>query len=214
MLGRDRRAVRLDSKECLHGRTNSRIAFVVAQGSDRYLCTEMTSTKTPSAKTTSIEMTRTEMTSAKTTSTETISSKKISTKTTSTAAAATSTGFSIVYVSCETITCPVGKTCDSDGDFDMEAIQPQNPDNPDLVEISGTYNEGGMVGGTKAKFCGQTSKFTIDGDDIKGSSSDDMYSVYTCKKSSLASVLYYDSDSMIDCTEDYQWECLTDICLD
>lgn len=30
------------------------------------------------------------------------------------------------------------------------------------MEISGTYSEGGIVGGTKAKFCGQTSKFTID----------------------------------------------------
>ncbi|KAK9424886.1 putative chitinase [Seiridium unicorne] len=125
------------------------------------------------------------------------STKTTSTKTTTTMAASTQTG----------------QTCDSNGDFNFEGIQPQNPDNPDIVQISGTYNKGDMVTGTKAKFCGQTSSFTIDGDNIKGSSGDDSYGSYTCEKSSISSDSYCDSDNMVCCTEDFQWDCLTDICL-
>lgn len=92
-------------------------------------------------------------------------------------------------------------------------IQPQVESNSDIVEISGTYNKEGMVSGTKATFCGQTSTFTIDGDLIKGVSDDDSYGSYMCEVSSFDSASAGDSDSQIYCEEDFKWNCLTDICL-
>lgn len=143
----------------------------------------------------------------------TTSTTKTTSKTTSTVSEPTSTGFALVYVGCESVTCPVGETCDKNGDWDFMAVQPLVSSNSDLVQISGTYNKGGMVTGTQAKFCDQTSTFTIDGDLVKGSSSDDSYGTYTCEVSQLGSATADEPSEQLSCTETYQWNCLTNICL-
>lgn len=144
----------------------------------------------------------------------TITPTSTSTKTkTATGASSTNTGFSIVYVTCETVSCPKGETCDADGNFNFEGVQPHGSGSAP-TQISGTYNKKGMVSGTKAKFCDQTSSFTIDGDDVKGSSDDDSYADYTCKATSSVDSEYYDTDNMAKCTKSHQWDCITDICLD
>lgn len=86
-------------------------------------------------------------------------------------------------------------------------------DDADLVQISGTYNKGGMVSGTKAKFCDQTSTFTIDGKLVDGSSSKGSYGSYTCDVADATVITVHDTDNGVTCSETIKWDCLTDMCL-
>lgn len=145
----------------------------------------------------------------KTTSTSTTSKKP--TTTTTTAATSESTGFIIAFVQCSSSICPIGQTCDSNGSWDFMAVQELGSgDNDELVQIKGTYNNGGMKSGSKATFCGQTSTFTTSGKLVEGASGDGDYS---CAVSDATRITVYDTDTQITCTEDIQWNCLTDICL-
>lgn len=81
------------------------------------------------------------------------------------------------------------------------------------VPIRGTWNQGGMVDGSQATFCDQTSTFTIDGDDIKGSSSVSKYGSYVCKKAPVPEEnTWYDSENTVAYDIEGAWACLTDIC--
>lgn len=136
---------------------------------------------------------------------------KTTSKTTTTPSA-TATGFLITYVECESSICPIGQTCDSNGEWDFMAVQPL-VDDAELVQISGTYNKGGMVSGSKAKFCDQTSTFTTDGKLVDGSSSDGSYGSYSCKVAEATVITVRDPDVGTVCSETYKWYCLTDMCL-
>ncbi|GAA83940.1 class V chitinase [Aspergillus luchuensis IFO 4308] len=141
--------------------------------------------------------------------------KKTTSTTTTTASKSSETGFAITYVKCYSSTCPVGKTCEADGSFDVMGVQPfGDDDDAQIVQISGSYNQEALVNGGKAKFCGQTSKFTVSGDNVSGSSSSSKYGTYTCLKySDPTTVTVHDKDNGITCQSTPQYACLTDICL-
>ncbi|PYI12290.1 glycoside hydrolase [Aspergillus sclerotiicarbonarius CBS 121057] len=149
------------------------------------------------------------------TTTSTTQKKTTSTTTTTTAAKSSNTGFAITYIKCSSSTCPVGETCEASGSFDVMGVQPLgDDDDADLVQISGSYNKETLVSGGKAKFCGQTSKFTVSGDTVTGSSSSSKYGTYSCLKySDATSVVVYDKDNGITCESTPQYACLTEICL-
>lgn len=87
-------------------------------------------------------------------------------------------------------------------------------DDDSLVQISGSYNKEKLVSGGKAKFCSQTSTFTVSEDSVSGSSSNSKYGSYSCPKiSNPITVVAYDKDTGITCEATPQYECLTDICL-
>ncbi|KAJ6031531.1 hypothetical protein N7540_002263 [Penicillium herquei] len=145
----------------------------------------------------------------------TILPKITSTKTTSTTATtasiseSTSVGFSLYATSWSASECPIGYTCESGDKWDAVYMD----DGSDLVLIKGTWNEGGMVDGSKATFCDQTSTFTIDGDNIKGSSSVSKYGSYVCEKTSLPEdSTFYDSENTVSYEITEVWDCMTDIC--
>ena len=81
------------------------------------------------------------------------------------------------------------------------------------VPIKGTWNQNGMVDGSQATFCDQTSTFTIDGDDIKGSSSVSKYGSNVCKKRAIPEEnTGYDPENTVSYDIEGAWACLTDIC--
>ncbi|RAL04126.1 putative class V chitinase [Aspergillus ibericus CBS 121593] len=150
-----------------------------------------------------------------TTTTSTTTQPKTTSTTTTTAAQSSTTGFAITYIQCSSSICPVGKTCESDGSFNFMGVQPFGDDDDDeLVQISGSYNKEALVNGGKAKFCGQTSKFTVKDDTVTGSSSKSEYGTYSCLKySDATSLTIYDKDNGITCESTPQYACLTEICL-
>ncbi|KAJ5814287.1 uncharacterized protein N7503_001037 [Penicillium pulvis] len=130
----------------------------------------------------------------------TILPKMTSTKTTSTSTTtswdsdSTSVGFVIYQTYWSTSECPIGYTCES-GDK-WNAVYVVEDVDSDIILAQGTWNQGGMVDGSKAKFCDQTLTFTVDGDNIKGSSSVSKYGSYFCKKGSLPEdTTFYDSEN-------------------
>lgn len=108
--------------------------------------------------------------------------------------------------------CPIGLTCESNGKWNAVMVENLWSDEV-AVPLKGTWNQGGMVSGSQATFCDQTSTFTIDGDDIKGSSSDSKYGSYVCKEQAVPEDnTWYDSENTVSYDIVKAWACLTDIC--
>ncbi|KAH2125637.1 hypothetical protein KXW75_003140 [Aspergillus fumigatus] len=114
----------------------------------------------------------------------TTSTKPQSTSTTTSASGSTSTGFALYMSYWSASECPIGLTCEDDGKWNAVMVENLWSDEA-AVPIKGTWNQNGMVDGSQATFCDQTSTFTIDGDDIKGSSSVSKYGSYVCKKRAI-----------------------------
>ncbi|KAJ6079162.1 hypothetical protein N7467_008915 [Penicillium canescens] len=127
------------------------------------------STKTNAAKSTFLVCGVTPALTVSTITPKTSSTKTTSTKTTtSSTSQSTSTGFSLAMVYWSASECPIGSTCEKGHKWNSMMVTTDN----EAAYLKGTWNKGGMVDGAKATFCGQTSTFTIDGDNIKGTSSD------------------------------------------
>lgn len=142
----------------------------------------------------------------------TTSTKPQSTSTTTSASGSTSTGFALYMSYWSASECPIGLTCEDDGKWNAVMVENLWSDEA-AVPIKGTWNQNGMVDGSQATFCDQTSTFTIDGDDIKGSSSVSKYGSYVCKKRAIPEEnTGYDPENTVSYDIEGAWACLTDIC--
>ncbi|GFN18557.1 class V chitinase [Aspergillus tubingensis] len=141
-----------------------------------------------------------------------LTNSTITPTTTSTTSQSTSTGFALYMTYWSASECPIGLTCEDDGKWNAVMVESLVGDET-AVPIRGTWNQGGMVDGSQATFCDQTSTFTIDGDDIKGSSSVSKYGSYVCKKAPVPEEnTWYDSENTVAFDIEGAWACLTDIC--
>ncbi|OJZ80610.1 glycoside hydrolase family 18 protein [Aspergillus luchuensis CBS 106.47] len=125
------------------------------------------STKANQAKTTFLVCDVTPALTISTITPTTTSTTSQSTSTTSSVSQSTSTGFALYMTYWSASECPIGLTCEDDGKWNAVMVENLVGDETALP-IRGTWNQGGMVDGSQATFCDQTSTFTIDGDDIKG----------------------------------------------
>lgn len=142
----------------------------------------------------------------------TTSTKPQSTSTTTSASGSTSTGFALYMSYWSASECPIGLTCEDDGKWNAVMVENLWSDEA-AAPIKGTWNQNGMVDGSQATFCDQTSTFTIDGDDIKGSSSVSKYGSYVCKKRAIPEEnTGYDPENTVSYDIEGAWACLTDIC--
>lgn len=169
------------------------------------------STKANTAKTTFLVCDVTPELTVSTILPKTTSTKTTST-TTSSASESTSTGFALYMTYWSASECPIGLTCESGSKWNAVYVENLWGDQ-EAVPLKGTWNEGGMVDGSKATFCDQTSTFTIDGDGLKGSSSSSKYGSYVCKKHAVPEEnTWYDSENTVSYDITKAWECITDIC--
>ncbi|GLA52751.1 hypothetical protein AnigIFM63604_009627 [Aspergillus niger] len=170
------------------------------------------STKANQAKTTFLVCDVTPALTISTITPTTTSTTSQSTSTTSSVSQSTSTGFALYMTYWSASECPIGLTCEDDGKWNAVMVENLVGDET-AVPIRGTWNQGGMVDGSQATFCDQTSTFTIDGDDIKGSSSVSKYGSYVCKKAPVPEEnTWYDSENTVAFDIEGAWACLTDIC--
>ncbi|KAI3006398.1 CAZyme family GH18 [Aspergillus niger] len=170
------------------------------------------STKANQAKTTFLVCDVTPALKISTITPTTTSTTSQSTSTTSSVSQSTSTGFALYMTYWSASECPIGLTCEDDGKWNAVMVENLVGDET-AVPIRGTWNQGGMVDGSQATFCDQTSTFTIDGDDIKGSSSVSKYGSYVCKKAPVPEEnTWYDSENTVAFDIEGAWACLTDIC--
>lgn len=142
----------------------------------------------------------------------TTSTKSQTPSTTTSGSESTSTAVSLYLTYFSASECPIGLTCEDDGKWNAILVDNGLSYGPALT-IQGTWNQDGMVDGSQATFCDQTSTFTVDGDDIKGSSNVSQYGSYVCKKQAIPPQnTWYDPENTVSYDIEGAWTCFTDIC--
>lgn len=171
------------------------------------------STKTNAAKSTFLVCGVTPALTVSTITPKTTTTKTTSTKTTTASdSASTTISFAILQTYWSADECPIGLTCEKNSEWNAVYVSTKAGD---FIYVKGTWNSDGEIDGAKATFCGQTSTFTKDGDEIKATSDDSKYGSYVCKEreGTLAgSNGSFSSSAQYEVTQ--EWICLSDsMCL-